>query len=140
MLELLMQKNLLLKSKKCKFYKNKMNFLDFIVENNTIWMNSAKVQTVKEWKISIYSTEILLFRNFTNYNRKFIKKYFKKTIPLTDLTKNDTLWKWNSDQKRTFQEFKKACAEESVLKIFDLTKNIRMKIDASNLTIEACIL
>ena len=42
-LELLMQKNLLLKSKKCEFHKKKMNFLDFIVENNTIRMNSAKV-------------------------------------------------------------------------------------------------
>ena len=35
-LELLMQKNLLLKSKKCEFHKKKVNFLNFIVENDTI--------------------------------------------------------------------------------------------------------
>ena len=89
-LELLMQRNLLLKSKKCEFHKKKMDFLNFIVGNNTIWMNSAKIQAIKEWKILINSNEVLSFINFTNYNRKFIKEYFKKAIPLTELTKNDT--------------------------------------------------
>ena len=35
-LELLMQKNLLFKSKKCEFHKKEVNFLNFIVENDTI--------------------------------------------------------------------------------------------------------
>ena len=48
MFELLMQRNLLLKSKKCEFYKKEMNFLNFIIENDTIRMNSAKVQAVKK--------------------------------------------------------------------------------------------
>ena len=132
-LELLMQRNLLLKPKNA-------NFLDFIVGNDTIRMNSAKVQAVKEWKTPTNPTEVLSFIGFTNYNRKFIKEYFKKAISLTDLTKNDTSWKWNSDQKKAFQKFKNACSEELVLKMFDSTKNIRMKIDASDLAIGACIL
>ena len=89
-LKLLMQKNLLLKSKKCKFHKKEMNFLNFIIGNDTIRMNSVKVQAVKKLEILINSTEVLSFIDFTNYNRKFIKEYFKKAIPLTDLTKNDT--------------------------------------------------
>ena len=35
-LELLMQKNLLFKSEKCKFHKKEVNFLDFIVGNDMI--------------------------------------------------------------------------------------------------------
>ena len=35
-LELLMQRNLLFKSEKCEFHKREMNFLNFIVGNNTI--------------------------------------------------------------------------------------------------------
>ena len=139
-LKLLMQRNLLLKSKKCELHKKEVDFLDFIVGNDTIRMNSAKVQAVKEWKTSINSTEVLSFIGFTNYNKKFIKGYFKKAIPLTDLTKNDTSWKWDSDQKKAFQKLKNACFEEFVLKMFDSTKNIRMKTDASDLAIEACIL
>ena len=89
-LKLLMQKNLLFKSKKCEFHKKKVNFLDFIVGNDTIRMDSTKVRAVREWKTSINFIEVLSFISFTNYNKKFIEGYFKKTIPLTDLTKNDT--------------------------------------------------
>ena len=89
-LELLMQRNLLLKSKKCEFHKKEVNFLDFIVGNDTIRMDSTKVQAVREWETSTNSIEILSFISFTNYNKKFIEEYFKKAISLTDLTKNDT--------------------------------------------------
>ena len=47
-LELLMQRNLLLKPKKCKFHKKKVNFSDFIIGNDTIRMNSAKVQAIRK--------------------------------------------------------------------------------------------
>ena len=47
-LKLLMQKNLLLKSKKCFFHKKKVNFLDFTIENNIARMNLTKVQAVKK--------------------------------------------------------------------------------------------
>ena len=47
-LELLMQRNLLLKSEKCEFHKREVNFLNFIIENNTIRINSTKVQAVRE--------------------------------------------------------------------------------------------
>ena len=47
-LNLLIQKNLLLKSKKCEFHKKKVNFLDFIVENDEIRMNSTKIQVIKQ--------------------------------------------------------------------------------------------
>ena len=96
-LELLMQRNLLLKSEKCEFHKKEVNFVNFIIGNDTIRMNSAKVQAIREWETSINSIKVLSFINFTNYNKKFIKKYFKKAIPLTDLTKNNTSWKWDSN-------------------------------------------
>ena len=89
-LKLLMQRNLLLKSKKCEFHKKEVNFLSFIIGNDTIRMNLTKVQAVREWKTSTNSTKVLSFIDFTNYNRKFIKRYFKKAISLTDLTKDNT--------------------------------------------------
>ena len=117
-----------------------MNFLNFIIGNNTIRMNSAKVRTVKEWKMFINLIEILSFINFTNYNKKFIEEYFKKAIPFTNLIKNNTSWRWNSDQKKAFQQFKNACSNEFILKMFNSKKNIQIKIDVSDLAIETCIL
>ena len=47
-LKLFKQKDLLLKSKKCEFHKKEINFLNFMIEKNTIRMNSTKVRAVEE--------------------------------------------------------------------------------------------
>jgi len=47
-LECLNRRDLRLKSKKCKFHQEKVNFLEFVVEQHEIQMNLKKIKTVKE--------------------------------------------------------------------------------------------
>jgi len=47
-LECLNQRNLRLKPKKCEFHREKVNFLEFVVERHEIRMDSEKVKAVKE--------------------------------------------------------------------------------------------
>jgi len=47
-LECLNQRNLRLKSEKCEFHQEKVDFLEFVVERHEIRMNLEKVKTVKE--------------------------------------------------------------------------------------------
>ncbi len=47
-LECLNQRNLRLKPKKCEFYQEKVNFLEFVVERHRIRINSKKIKIIKE--------------------------------------------------------------------------------------------
>jgi hypothetical protein len=47
-LECLNKRNLRLKSKKCEFHQEKVNFLEFVVERHEIRMNSEKIKAIKE--------------------------------------------------------------------------------------------
>jgi len=47
-LKCLNQRNLHLKSKKCEFHQEEVDFLEFVVERHEIRMNSKKIKTVKE--------------------------------------------------------------------------------------------
>jgi hypothetical protein len=47
-LECLNQRNLRLKPEKCEFHREKVNFLEFVVERHEIRMDSEKVKAVKE--------------------------------------------------------------------------------------------
>jgi len=47
-LECLNQRNLRLKPKKCEFHREKVDFLEFVVERHEIRMNSKKVKAIKE--------------------------------------------------------------------------------------------
>jgi len=47
-LKCLNQRNLRLKSKKCEFHQEKVDFLEFVVERHEIRMNLKKVKAIKK--------------------------------------------------------------------------------------------
>ena len=79
-------RQLLLKLEKCEFHKFEVEFLEFVIENQGIRMNSVKIKAMKDWPKSTNIKEVQAFLGFVNYNRKFIKDYFRKAIPLINLT------------------------------------------------------
>ncbi len=84
-------KNLHFKSKKCEFYQEKVNFLEFVVEQYKVRIDFKKLQTIKKLKLSTNVKEVQFFLDFINYNKKFIKNYLANAILLTNLTKKNTL-------------------------------------------------
>jgi hypothetical protein len=48
-LKCLNRRDLRLKSEKCEFHQEKVDFLEFVVKRHEIRMNPKKIKTVKEW-------------------------------------------------------------------------------------------
>ena len=91
MLQCLKQRRLLFKLEKCEFHKFEIEFLEFVIETQGVRMNSTKLKVVKDWSQPTSVKEMQTFLKFVNYNRKFIKDYFKKVISLINLTIKDKL-------------------------------------------------
>ncbi len=89
-LECLNRKNLHLKSKKCEFHQEEVDFLEFVVKRYEVRMNFEKLRAIKKWKSSINVKEVQSFLGFMNYNKKFIKNYFVNAILMTNFTKKNT--------------------------------------------------
>ena len=83
--------------------------------------------------------KIQFFLNFANYNRKFIKNFFKKATPLTNLTNKNKSWTWIKKNQQAFDSIKQTCINASVLKIFNSEWPIWMKTNASDLVIKTCL-
>ena len=62
--------------------------------------------------------------------------------PLTELTKyrapNNV--EWGSEQETTFKEVKKILSSELILKLPDLNREIILSTDASNKSLDACVM
>ena len=101
-LKWLNKKDLQLKSEKCEFYKKDVDFLEFVINRKEVKINSVKINAIKEWKQSNNVKKVMSFLKFVNYNRKFIKNYFKKTISLINLTVKDRSWNWEKLKKEVF--------------------------------------
>ena len=88
-LRCLKQRQLLFKLEKCEFHKFEVKFLRFVIRTREIRMNLTKIKVVEDWPRPINVKEVQAFLGFVNYNRKFIKDYFKKVISLINLTNKD---------------------------------------------------
>jgi hypothetical protein len=88
-LEKLKKAKLLLKLEKCEFYKEELGFLGFIVGQNGICIDLAKVEVVLSWPEPKTVTEVQAFLGFANFYQRFIEGYSKIAKPLTELTKKD---------------------------------------------------
>ena len=58
---------------------------------------------------------------------------------MTNLTRKDTPFRWDTDQKRAFERLKEGCVEAPTLLMFDTKKPIQIETDASNRAIGACL-
>ena len=94
MLQCLKQRWLLFKFEKCEFHKFEIKFFEFVIKIRKVRMNSMKFKAIKDWSRSINVKKIQTFFEFVNYNRKFIKNYFKKIISLINLTTKNKSWNW----------------------------------------------
>ena len=136
-LKILSEKNFLLKSKKCEFHKQKVNFCEFKIKIKKIKIDSNKLKFVREWLISKNVKKVQGFLEFVFYNKKFIAKFFKKVLSLIKLTKQNIKWEWNKEKQKTFKSLKEVCLFNTILKISNITKLFRIKTNASNLIIKA---
>ena len=124
---------------KCEFFKKEIEFLGFLIGTDGIKIDPNKTISIKEWPQPKTVKDVQAFLGLANYNRKFVKDYSKLATPLTNLTRKDTGFKWDLDQKRAFERLKAACCEAPTLVMFDSTKPIQVETDASDLAIGACL-
>lgn len=138
-LEKLKGANLLLKPEKCKFHKEELEFLGYIVGKNGIRMSPDKVQAVLEWPIPTTVKEVQAFLGFANFYRRFIAQYSAVAKPLTELTKKDQGFHWTNEAQRAFEDLKKRFTTAPILATFDPAQKIILETDASDFAIGACL-
>src|SRR5438034_2009483 len=84
-LKRLQEKNLYLKSEKCKFHKQQVKYLEYIVTTKKLKMNSEKIKAVVEFLTSECVKNIQAFQKLTEYYQRFITDFVNITASLIDL-------------------------------------------------------
>ena len=79
-LKILRKNGLFANLKKCRFYKDEVRFLGYIVSSQGIRMEDERIEVVKNWP------ELKSVRNiqgFANFYRRFIQGFDRVAAPLT---------------------------------------------------------
>jgi hypothetical protein len=132
------QANLKLNISKCFFFKEKLNFLGYIITKDGLETDPVKIEKVRNYPMPTSVTQIKGFIGIASYYRRFINNFAAIARPLHNLTKKGQNT-WNQESIEAFQKLKEALTTTPVLMRPDFDKPFILVTDASRVGIGAIL-
>lgn len=124
--------NLKLNPKKCRLFREEVEYLGHIVSRDGVRTDPQKTSAVTNWPTPRTRKELRSFLGLCSYYRKFVRDFATIAAPLHTLTKEKQPFVWDEACDRAFQNLKEALTSTSVLKYPDPRKEFVLDTDASN--------
>ena len=121
-LQKLRDHDLFLKARKCKFNKDKVEYLGLVIEEGKVSTDPVKVKGFADWPIPQSMKDIRSFLGFGNFYQKFIPKFSTLAAPLNNLLKKNTMFDWTQEAQQVFEGLKQWLTSVSVLMMPDQAK------------------
>ena len=102
-------------------------------------MAQNKVQIIQDWPEPCKVKDIQSFLGFTNFYRRFIYKYSRIVVLLTNLTHKNVPWNFTDECHSTFNTLKKAFTTTPVLTHWIPDTQITVETDASDYALTAIL-
>ena len=141
MLECLRQFKLYAKLLKCFFMTQMIEFLEYIISNHDVFMNSRRMKVIQTWFEFKTLRELQIFLEFANFYKRFVRFYVKITYILIKLLKGNKEERQSESfifekiARQAFRRFIKAFTKAFMLIHFDFRNLIRVEIDTSEFVI-----
>ena len=151
----LLKFKLYIKLSKCMFYVTEIDFLDFWINTESVFMKSVYVESIVNWSLSKSVWDVQQFLDYTNFYRQFIEVYSEKANILNDYIKAaplkkvrneknvewvDTTLEIDEEVKNAFEDLKKVFTQASLLKHFDKFKSVQIKTDVFRFAITVILM
>ena len=86
-LDLLRKNGLFANLKKCRFHKDKVRFLGYVVSSQSIRIEDERIKAVRNWPEPKSIWDMQVFISFANFYRWFIRGFSRIVAPLTSMLK-----------------------------------------------------
>ena len=138
-LKQLRKAGLYVKAEKCKFHSDSVEYLGYVLSPSGLTMSNTKVKTIQIWPEPKKVKDIQFFLEFANFYRHFIFNYSDIVIPLTHLTRKNTLWNFDDDCRIAFNILKQAFTSTPILTYWVLDAQLVVETDASGYALAAIL-
>ena len=117
--------------KKCHFLKKRIEFLGHVIEEGKVYPSADKTEAVRRFPEPTTTKQVQSFLGLTGFFRKFIQGYSKIAVPLTNLLKSDSKFKFEDVERQAFLKLKELLVCSPVLRIYDPKCCTELHTDAS---------
>nr|GFA70874.1 putative reverse transcriptase domain-containing protein [Tanacetum cinerariifolium] len=128
----LKKEELYAKFSKCEFWIPKVQFLGHVIDSQGIYVDPAKIESVRDWASPKSPTEIRQFLGLAGYYRRFIEGFSKIAKPMTKLTQKKVKFEWGDKQEASFQLLKQKLCSAPILALPKGSEAFIIYCDASN--------
>jgi predicted aspartyl protease len=123
--------------KKCEFSVKRTKYLGFIISTDGIQVDPDKIQVIKDWEPPKTVKGVQSFLGFCNFYRRFIRSYSQIAAPLTQLTRADHEFVFDSKCTQAFDKLKAMLMSAPLLAHYDLDSQCMLETDASDTVVAA---
>ncbi|GKD16134.1 putative reverse transcriptase domain-containing protein [Tanacetum coccineum] len=126
------KKELYAKFSKYDFWLSKVQFLSHVIDSKGVYVDPAKIESIKDWASPNTPTEIRQLLGLAGYYRRFIEGFFKIVRPMTKLTQNSVKYEWGEKEEEAFPILKQKLCSALILALPEGSENFVVYCDASH--------
>ena len=123
-LDALKQRNLKIKTEKCKFLVKKVTFLGFVITPGNIQMETTKVDNIQIWPAPKNIKELQKLLGFMGFYQNMIPKYVEWTSSMINFL--HFFLEWGPDQMLRLAKLKKHFVTNKLLTMYDPKKQTEL--------------
>ncbi|GJP51198.1 hypothetical protein CLOM_g10360 [Closterium sp. NIES-68] len=138
--EILRRERFYVKLSKSDFALKKVQFLGHIVSAQGVHVDPKKIEAVRTWKTPENVKELQQFLGFANYYNRFMPQFAKISMPLTNLLKKNTPYKWEPQHQEAMELLKQALTSAPVLILPDPERDYVIEANASDQAVGAVLM
>ena len=138
-LDVLKQRNLRIKTEKCRFHVKKVTFLGSVITPGNIQMERIKMDSIQTWPAPKNIKKLQKLLGFMGFYQNMISKYAEWTSSMINFLQKDKKFEWGSDQVSGLAKLKKHFATNRPLAMHDPKKQTKLQTDASDRAIKAMV-